>query len=83
MDRQPSLASARTTLIAATLGVGIHSPAVAATDAPERPPRPHRGTRNGPRRVVHTAQKMASLGGVPVSEVAQATHDNLVRFYAL
>jgi TatD DNase family protein len=51
------------------------------TDAPFLAPAPHRGKRNEPAYVVHTAAALARVKGVSTEEMAQATTDNFFRFY--
>ena len=51
------------------------------TDSPYLAPVPHRGKRNEPSFVVHTAEMVAQLKGVPVEEVAQKTTDNFFRLF--
>jgi TatD DNase family protein len=46
------------------------------TDSPYLAPVPHRGKRNEPAFLVHTARKLADLRGVPVKEIEQATSAN-------
>jgi TatD DNase family protein len=46
------------------------------TDAPYLAPVPHRGKRNEPSFIIHTAKKVAELKGVSLEEVAQATTQN-------
>jgi TatD DNase family protein len=46
------------------------------TDAPYLAPIPHRGKRNEPSFIIHTAKKVAELKGVSLEEVAQATTKN-------
>ncbi|MFA5662705.1 TatD family hydrolase [Castellaniella sp.] len=46
------------------------------TDAPYLAPVPHRGKRNDPSRVIHVAEKIAELRGVPVGTIAEATTHN-------
>jgi TatD DNase family protein len=46
------------------------------TDAPYLTPQPHRGKRNEPAFVVHTARKIAEVKAVPFAEVAAATSQN-------
>ena len=50
------------------------------TDAPFLAPAPHRGKVNEPAYVVHVAQKIAELKGVPVQDVAEMTTGNFSRF---
>jgi TatD DNase family protein len=51
------------------------------TDAPYLAPMPHRGKRNEPAFVVHTAALLAELRGVPAEEFAAATTDNFFRLF--
>jgi TatD DNase family protein len=51
------------------------------TDAPYLAPVPHRGKRNEPAFVVHTASQLAELKGVSPEELAQATTDNFFRLF--
>jgi TatD DNase family protein len=46
------------------------------TDAPYLTPQPHRGRRNEPAYVVHTAKKIAEVKGLPFAEVAAGTTRN-------
>jgi len=50
------------------------------TDSPFLAPVPHRGGRNEPARVVHTAETLAALRGISVAELDRATTAN---FHAL
>jgi TatD DNase family protein len=50
------------------------------TDAPFLAPVPFRGKTNEPAFVIHVAQKIADLKGIPVSEVAERTTANFERF---
>ena len=52
------------------------------TDAPYLAPVPHRGRRNEPAFVAHTAAALAKLKALPVDEVARATGDNARRLFA-
>ena len=51
------------------------------TDAPYLAPLPHRGKRNEPAFVVHTAQRVAELKGVAPEELARATTENFFRLF--
>jgi len=49
------------------------------TDAPYLAPVPHRGKRNEPGFVAHTARKLAELRGLPVEEIVNLTSANFRR----
>lgn len=51
------------------------------TDAPFLAPMPHRGKRNEPAFVAHTAAALAELKGVSADELARATTDNFFRLF--
>lgn len=51
------------------------------TDAPYLAPIPHRGKRNEPAFVAHTAQAVADLKGVSSAALAEATTDNFFRLF--
>lgn len=51
------------------------------TDAPFLAPVPYRGQRNEPALVVHVAEKIAELRGIPVAEVARASRENFIRLF--
>ena len=51
------------------------------TDAPYLAPVPHRGKRNEPGYVVHSAAKIAELRGVDVAEIDRVTTDNFERLF--
>lgn len=53
------------------------------TDAPYLAPHPFRGKRCEPAYVVHTAEQLAAVWGLPVAEVGRITSDNARRFYRL
>lgn len=52
------------------------------TDAPFLAPLPHRGKRNEPAFVVHTARQVADLKNVSVETLAEATTANFFRLFA-
>lgn len=51
------------------------------TDAPYLAPTPHRGKRNEPAFVVHTAEMLASLRGLSLTEMANITTENFDRLF--
>lgn len=51
------------------------------TDSPYLAPVPHRGKRNDPSLVVHVAEKIAELKGVPVQAIADASTENFYRLF--
>lgn len=51
------------------------------TDSPFLAPVPYRGKLNDPSKVVHVAERIAVLRGVPVAEIAQATKDNFFKLF--
>jgi len=51
------------------------------TDAPYLAPVPHRGKRNEPSFVVHTAAMLAELHGMTPDALAQATTENFFRLF--
>jgi TatD DNase family protein len=51
------------------------------TDAPYLAPPPHRGKRNEPAFVVHTAAALAEACGVPPEEIAERTTENFFRLF--
>ncbi len=51
------------------------------TDSPFLAPVPHRGTRNEPAHVVHVAEAVGRLRGIPSEAVADATRDTFVRLF--
>ncbi len=53
------------------------------TDCPYLAPLPHRGKRNEPAFVQHTAKAIADLRGTTVEQIGQQTSDNFNRFFAL
>ena len=52
------------------------------TDAPYLAPMPHRGKRNEPAFVKHTAEAVARLKGVELEKLAEQTTDNFFRLFA-
>ena len=60
-----------------------HDRLMVETDCPYLAPIPHRGKRNEPAFVAHTAAKVAEVWGVTPDEVAQATTGNAKRFFGL
>ncbi len=52
------------------------------TDAPYLAPAPMRGKRNEPAFTAHTAEKVAEIKELPLSDVAGATTDNFFRLFA-
>jgi TatD DNase family protein len=53
------------------------------TDCPYLTPVPHRGQRNEPSFLVHTARKMAELKGLSVEEIIQTTAENTQSLFHL
>ena len=53
------------------------------TDAPFLAPVPHRGKRNEPAFVAHTAAKLAELRGTTVERIAELTRANAVKLFRL
>jgi TatD DNase family protein len=53
------------------------------TDAPYLAPVPHRGKRNEPSYVAHTARVVAGVRGVPLEELAAQTTSNFERILGL
>jgi TatD DNase family protein len=53
------------------------------TDCPFLAPVPHRGKRNEPALVKHTAQKLAELRGLTADEIGQQTTRNFYKFFKL
>lgn len=53
------------------------------TDSPYLAPVPYRGKRNHPALVVHVAEEIARLRGVPIAEIAQATSDNFFQLFRI
>jgi TatD DNase family protein len=51
------------------------------TDSPYLAPTPHRGKTNEPAWVMHVAEELATLRGVPLKTIAQATTDNFFRLF--
>jgi TatD DNase family protein len=53
------------------------------TDAPYLTPVPHRGKRNEPSFIIHTAKKVAEIKKVPWEEVAQTTACNTMNLFGI
>ncbi len=51
------------------------------TDSPYLAPVPYRGKMNDPSRVIHVAEKIAELRGVPVATIEQASAENYWRLF--
>lgn len=51
------------------------------TDAPFLAPVPMRGRRNEPSYVLHTAEKLAQIRGIPLEKLAEITSDNFFRLF--
>ena len=51
------------------------------TDCPYPSPEPHRGKRNEPKFVKHTAEKIAEIRGISLEELAKATSENTKRIF--
>ncbi|WP_353183984.1 TatD family hydrolase [Parapedobacter lycopersici] len=56
---------------------------VLETDAPYLAPVPHRGKRNESSYLLHIAQKIADLQGIPLAAVADATTENAKRIFRI
>ena len=52
------------------------------TDSPYLAPVPHRGKQNDPSKVIHVAEKIAELRGIPLSQVAQQSSANFFTLFA-
>lgn len=53
------------------------------TDCPYLTPEPHRGKRNEPYYIIHTAGKVAEIKGIPWEEVAHATACNTRKLFGM
>ena len=53
------------------------------TDAPYLTPHPHRGKRNEPAYVVHTAKKVAEIKGMSLEELTSMTYQNTKRVFGI
>lgn len=51
------------------------------TDSPYLAPVPYRGKLNDPSKVIHVAEKIAELRGLPVAEIARHSTDNFFRLF--
>lgn len=56
---------------------------VLETDAPYLPPVPFRGKRNESSYILHTAEKLAEVVGLPLSELSKITSENAERLFPL
>jgi TatD DNase family protein len=54
---------------------------VLETDAPYLPPTPHRGKRNEPAFLLHTAEKLSEVTGAPLSRIASMTSENALSLF--
>jgi TatD DNase family protein len=59
-----------------------HDRLLVETDAPYLAPMPHRGKRNEPSYVKHTADVLAEVIGVSSEEIAKITSDNVFRLFS-
>ena len=53
------------------------------TDSPYLAPEPKRGTRNDSRNVIYMAEKIASVKGLPIEEIAKLTYENAERIFKM
>ena len=53
------------------------------TDAPYLTPVPHRGKRNEPSFIIHTAKKVAEIKKIPLEEVARTTSGNTTNLFGI
>lgn len=53
------------------------------TDSPFLSPMPHRGKPNEPARVLHVAEKLAELKGLPLETIAEATTANALSLFGI
>ena len=53
------------------------------TDAPYLTPHPHRGKRNEPAYVIHTARKVAEIKGLSLEELASVTYQNTKNVFGI
>ncbi len=56
---------------------------VLETDAPYLPPVPFRGKRNESAYILHTAEKVAEIYGIPLSRLAEITTKNAIELFGL
>ena len=56
---------------------------VLETDCPYMSPEPYRGKRNDPGRLIHMAEKLAEIRGLPVEEIVEITTENAKRLYRI
>ncbi len=53
------------------------------TDAPYLTPHPHRGKRNEPAYVIHTAKKVAEIKGLSLEELTSLTYQNTKNVFGI
>src|SRR6185436_17172995 len=53
------------------------------TDCPYLTPEPHRGQRNEPSYVLHTAQRLAEVLGLPLDEIDRRTEENTLAVFRI
>ena len=66
--------------------VALHVPLsslLLETDAPYLTPVPHRGKRNEPSFIIHTAKKVAEIKKVSLEDVAQMTSGNAMNLFGI
>lgn len=53
------------------------------TDAPYLAPQPHRGKRNEPAHVIHTAAEVAAIKGIAIEDVGRTTSENAKNLFGI
>ena len=56
---------------------------VLETDCPYMAPEPHRGQRNDSSLIIHVAEVLGQIKGLPVQEVLRATNENAKRLFGI